>query len=272
MLRPENLSIVYKKFPANAVDDGSLKGIDLLHPNREAVTYFMLIEAERFWAAASMQLLAIRQLERAWLHSWSDVTFYFAEFFIMNSILRLSGRSVTFSDFHSEVFRIQRTHNQKPEYDISRGKTDHKAQWNLYYDLIQNDITDEPVLREIFNVQLEFRHQESWIRQMVNYDLQFGFDERHNSDESHRERAQVMVSLFPYENTTAALGDDTLVEIAKVIYIWKHLKTLFILIAQRTDFRYYWQLQIEKLNDFIQEAPIDHEVKEWFANELEMST
>ena len=71
MLRLENLLQVYAAFPANANDIGSLKVLDLLHPNFNQITSMMLIESERFWTSTLMQLLASRELEKTWLHSWS---------------------------------------------------------------------------------------------------------------------------------------------------------------------------------------------------------
>lgn len=268
MLRFENLYEVYKGFPSDAVDDGSLKGIELLQHNQDEVTYFMLIEAERFWAASIMQILARWQLEKIWLHSWSDVTLYYAEFFAMNAIMRLAGRAITFSYAHNKVLKIQRTNSQNPEYRISKAGKGHREQWNCYYDLIKDDITDDTVLRELFDVQLDYQHQESWIRQMINYDLQYGFDERHCSSDMLRERSEVMTQLFPFVDTIAALADDSFVEVAKVIYIWKHLKIIFDNLAHSTEFKFYWQLQNEKLLGFIRDAPFEHNLGVWFIEEL----
>ena len=270
MLRLNNLLQVYAAFPGNANDIGSLKVLELLNPNYNQITSMMLIESERLWTSTLMQLLASRELEKTWLQSWSDVTLYYADFFIMNSILRLAGRTITFSvAYENTIFKIVRLQETAQDYEISKvSRGDHKAQWNLYYDLVQGNITDDPLIREIFDVQLSFKHQESSFRQWVNYDLEYGYDERHNSSDGLKARADLMSSMIPYTDTIVALSDDYFSEIAKTVYMWKYLKTLLYGIADNSQFAIYFRSQITKLRDYVKNAPFGTEIKNWVLNEI----
>ena len=268
MLRPENLQLIYDSFPVECLDDGSLKWIDFTNPDHNAITTLMLIEAERFWAATLLQLLASQELGKVWLHTWSDVTIYYASFFSMNALMRLAGRSVTFSRINKKTYRIKRTGPNSRSHDFTNAGTDHRQQWEWYYDLIRGNVTDDSLLREIFDTQLDFDHEEREMRQMINYDLEYGYDERHYNYDEEAGGAHGGISMYPFENTDEALGFDEFTEIAIIIYSWKHTKNLFNHIADHTPFARYWKLQKEKLNHFVSRAPLIPELRSWAIREL----
>lgn len=269
MLRPNNLCVVYEVFPANMADTGSVKELNLDNPNYDQITVYMLVEAERFWAATLLQLVGTQELEKVWLHSWSEVSLYYAGFFAANALMRLAGRSVTFSRRDGQTRKIKRLLANRREYEISKtDRGDHNVQWNWYYDLIQPQPSDDKILKAIFDSQLKYKHLERWMREIVNYDLEYGFDERHYSEDALRDRASMMVTDFPFRQTEDALGSDTYSEIATIIYCWKHTKSLFESIARETAFCDYWNLQVAKLRDFVNSAPFLPVLKEWALNEL----
>lgn len=268
MLRTKNLQDVYKNFPVMQADSGSLKHHDFNKPDFESMTTFMLIEAERFWAATLLQLLSAKELEKVWFHTWSDVTLYYANFFSMNALMRLAGRSVTFSNTDNKTYKVKRTLPNQRIYEIAPSNSDHKQQWNWYYDLIKGDITDDALLREIFDIQIEFGHDERQVRQMLNYDLELGFDERHYNYDEVGETGHGDLSLFPFQDTTTALGRDEYMELATIVYCWKHTKSLLDQIAKETEFKHYWKIQINKLQHFVANAPLIPELKEWAIQEL----
>lgn len=270
MLRLENLIDVYEDFSENASDSGAIKGLDLTKPNNRALTTLYLIEAERFWNAILLQLLGYHHLQKIWLSTWADVTLYYASYYAMNGLMRLAGRTITHSDKDRKVYKITRDNANPKNYVITKSpkRSDHNVQWNFYYELIQKDITEDKFLRGIFAVQLDFRHYEREGRQLINYDLEHGFDERHHSNNLLREISATLSSTFPFEHTDEAFDMDAYAEISVIIYIWKHMKYLFNGIAEKTNFSYYWELQKSKLNDFVTDAPINDDLKKWALVEL----
>lgn len=272
MIRPDNLQLIYNVFPVGRAEDvGSLRELDFSNPNNEAITVYLLIEAERFWAAAIMQFLAMRKLYESYFHTWGEVTLYYAHFFLMNSILRLSGRAITFQI--DKAYRIERTSPVSRAYDIqiAGGGADHRSQWNFYYQLIKQDITDDTLLKDIFESQLSYPHSEREFRQWINYDLSYGFDERHYAADELRDYASSVTSLGPLENLETVLKYSDVseeIENASVIYIWKHLKFLFEIIAKNTGFVDYWNMQVGKLKYFIESAPLDKSIQDWLLNEF----
>lgn len=272
MLRPDNLKLIYNVFPAGRVADiGSLRELDFSNPNNEAITIYSLIEAERFWAAAIMQFLAMRKLYEGYFHTWGDVTLYYVQFFLMNSILRLSGRAITFKV--DKAYRIERNSATSREYNIqlASGGSDHRNQWDFYYQLIKRDITDDVLLKDIFESQLFYPHSEREFRQWINYDLSSGFDERHCATDMLRDETSIVTSVGLLEDPEDVLKYseiDREIEIASIVYIWKHLKSIFDAIAKNTGFSDYWNMQVGKLGYFVKGTPLDKPIKDWFINEL----
>ncbi len=153
-----------------------------------------------------------------------------------------------------------------PEYEIqlAKNKYNHKAQWNFYYDLIQNNITDDKQMQEVFKFQLMFKHYNRMFRETVNYDLALGFDERHHSPEGLQGISERHNLVPVFRNPVAALNDDlgdVVSDEAITIMMCGYSHSLFSQIAQTGPFKSYWNMQAEKLWQFISNAPIENELR-----------
>jgi len=264
MLRVTNLCQVYSHVSNGCADVGSLKELNLDKPQPLSVTDRLLKEAERFWAASIMQLITAHHVDRLWMHSWGLVTSYYAYFFAMNAILRLAGRALTFQQ--QKTYRIKRIRMDSPEYEIKlvKNKTNHKAQWDFYYDLIQRKVTDDKQMKEVFKFQLMFKHHNRKFRETVNYDLALGFDERHHSQKGLQEISERHNLVPVFRNPIAALNDDlgnAVSDEAITILMCKYSHSLFSQIAGTGPFKSYWNMQAEKLWQFISNAPIENELR-----------
>ncbi len=272
MLRPINLSKVYSLFPQEITqDDGSLKEIDYKKPNYELITYYMLIEAERFWTGGLLQFFSMIKLYESYFLTWGRVTFYYAQFFMMNAILRLCGYSLT-SLSDQGLYQIKRISSDSEAYDIQQGgRRDHMGYWNLYYELINKDITDDILLKQIFKVQMSIKRSEIDFRNLINYDLSTGYDERYNSEDYFKDAASMDGFLGILNNIEEALKWSIVEEeqeIAGLIYIWQHLQKIFKNIAENTGFQGYWKNQCELSKKYITVIPVDKKVKAWFIEKL----
>ena len=270
MLRVTNLCQVYSHVSNDCADVGSLKELDLDKPQLLLVTDRILKESERFWAASIMQLIAAHHVDQLWMHSWGLVTSYYAYFFTMNAVLRLAGRALTFH--RGKTYRIKRIKLDSPEYEISvKPVSNHKTQWDFYYDLIQNDVTDDKQMKELFVFQLAFKHHDRKSREMVNYDLAFGFDERHHSPSGLQDIAASHNLVPVFRNPIDALNDelgDAVSDEAITIMICGYAHSLFSQIALTGPFKSYWNMQSEKLWGFISKAPIENELRSAVLNWL----